>query len=162
MNRPPFSPAVALSARQGLGMTPQQVAEQMNACGASTDVSLVHAWESGEYSPTEPELIALADVLWCRTTDLMGVEEPRTLGEHRLARQFTTAKLADSIGMDAAQYEQAEERRAWSGDERQTAALLRLLNLTPLQLAKAVERSAPPRPDVAAPPKPPLRQGRSW
>ncbi|MEU5274986.1 helix-turn-helix transcriptional regulator [Streptomyces asoensis] len=142
-------------------MTPQQVAEQLNACGAPADVALVHAWESGEHTPTETQLIALADVLWCRTTDLMGVEEPRTLGEHRLARQFTTAKLADSIGMDTAQYEQAEERRAWSGDERQTAALLRLLNLTPLQLAKAVERSAPSRPEFATPPKLPLRQTRS-
>ncbi|MFE6828427.1 XRE family transcriptional regulator [Streptomyces sp. NPDC057690] len=137
----------------------------MNACGAPADVSLVHAWESGDYRPTEQELIALADVLWCRTTELMGIEEPRTLGEHRLARQFTTAKLARSIGMDTAQYEQAEEQEIWLGDERQTAALLRLLNLTPLQLAKATERSGPLRLKSSTarktPPKPTLRDARS-
>ncbi|MCX5372154.1 MULTISPECIES: helix-turn-helix transcriptional regulator [unclassified Streptomyces] len=142
-------------------MSPQQVAEQMNACGVPADVSLVHAWESGEYRPAERELIALADVLWCRTTELMGIEEPRTLTEHRLARQFSTDKLARSIGMDTVRYEQAEEREVWPGDERQTAALLRLLNLTPLQLARATERSGPHRPALPAPAKPTLRHLRS-
>ncbi|WP_234436882.1 XRE family transcriptional regulator [Streptomyces maremycinicus] len=137
------------------------MAEQLNACGVPADVSLVHAWESGEHRPAEHELIALADVLWCRTTDLMGIEEPRTLGEHRLARQFTTDRLARSIGMDPAQYEQAEQRDLWAGDERQTAALLRLLNLTPLQLARVVERPGPSRPELSTPPKPTLRRVRS-
>ncbi|MDF6060488.1 helix-turn-helix transcriptional regulator [Streptomyces sp. JH010] len=143
LNRPPFSPDVALSARRALGMSPQEVAEQMNVCGVPTDVSLVHAWESGEYGPAEHELIALADVLWCRTTELMGIGEPRTLTQYRLARQFTTAKLARSVGMDTVRYERAEEQGVWPGDERQTAALLRLLNLTPLQLSKVTVQVGP-------------------
>ncbi|MBM7443168.1 helix-turn-helix transcriptional regulator [Streptomyces sp. HB132] len=153
MNRPPFSPDVALSARRALGMSPQQVAEQMNACGVPTDVSLVHEWESGEHSPAEHELIALADVLWCRTTELMGIGEPCTLTQHRLARQFTTAKLARSVGMDTVLYERAEEQGVWPGDERQTAALLRLLNLTPLQLYKVTVQAGPSWPTATMPPK---------
>ncbi|MER5697959.1 helix-turn-helix domain-containing protein [Streptomyces mirabilis] len=121
-------------------MSPQQVSAQLNACGVPVDISQVHKWEVGEYGPTERELFALADVLWCRTKDLMNIDEPRTLVEHRLARQFTTAKLADSVAMDVVQYEQAEERNTWTGDGYQTAALLRLFNLTPFQLAKATER----------------------
>lgn len=153
MNRPPFSPDVALSARRALGMSPQQVAEHMNACGVPTDVSLVHAWESGEHGPAENELIALADVLWCRTTELMGIGEPRTLTQHRLARQFTTAKLARSIGMDTVRYERAEQQGVWPGDERQTAALLRLLNLTPLQLSKVTAQADPSWPAASIPAK---------
>ncbi|MFJ8108311.1 helix-turn-helix domain-containing protein [Streptomyces sp. NPDC096132] len=137
VNRPPFSPAVAVSARQGMGLSPQQVTEQMRVCGAPVDPAQVHAWEAGEYRPTEDELFVLADVLWCRTTDLMGIEEPSTLAEHRLARQFSTAKLARRIGMNAAEYVAAEERNRWTGNGRQTVALLRTLNLTPLQLTKA-------------------------
>ncbi|MEW1776691.1 XRE family transcriptional regulator [Streptomyces sp. NPDC086777] len=154
MNRPPFVPAVALAARQSLGLSPQQVTEQMNACGALVDISHVHAWEFGDYHPTEQELFALADVLWCRTTDLMGIDEPRTLTEHRLARQFSTARLAHSIGMDAVRYEQAEERNLWTGDGQQTASLLRLLNLTPLQLAKIIELPGRPWSDTWTPPEP--------
>ncbi|MFJ9346506.1 helix-turn-helix domain-containing protein [Streptomyces sp. NPDC101237] len=154
MNRPPFVPAVALAARQSLGMSPQQVAEQMNACGASIDISHVHAWEFGDYHPTEQELFALADVLWCRTTDLMGIDDPRTLMEHRLERQFTTARLAHSIGMDTAQYEQAEERSLWTGDAQQTAALLRLLNVSPLQLAQMIYQPGRSWSDASAPPEP--------
>ncbi|MEU9380713.1 helix-turn-helix transcriptional regulator [Streptomyces sp. NPDC048279] len=149
MNRPPFLPAVALSARQSLGMSPQQVTEQMNACGVPVDISQVHGWEVGEYRPTERELFALADVLWCRTADLMGVEDPRTLMELRLIRQFTTAKLAELIGMEPAQYERAEERNAWTGDAEQTAALLRVLNLTPLQLRAAAQPGTPRLPETA-------------
>ncbi|MFJ9346568.1 XRE family transcriptional regulator [Streptomyces sp. NPDC101237] len=127
-------------------MSPRQVVEQLTACGVRVDIARFHAWESGENSPTEQELFALADVLWCRTADLMGIREPRTLTEHRLARQFTTAKLAGSIAMDTAQYERAEARNEWTGDAQQTAALLRLLNLTPLQLTRATERSGAPEP----------------
>ncbi|MFJ3894865.1 MULTISPECIES: helix-turn-helix domain-containing protein [unclassified Streptomyces] len=151
MNRPPFSPDTARSARQGLGLTPHQVAEQMNACGVVVDIPLVHAWEAGEYRPTEDELFALADVLWCRTQDLMGIESPRTLTEHRLVRQFSTDRLARTIGMDPAQYERAEETNKWSGDGRQTSALLRVLDLTPLRLAQATGQPVVPQPAVPRP-----------
>ncbi len=151
VNRPPFSPHIALSARRSLGLSPQQVTEQMNACGVPVPLSLVQAWEAGEHRPTENELFALADVLWCRTKDLMGIEAPRTLTEHRLARQFSAAKLAGSIGMDTAQYARAEERNRWSGDGQQTAALLRMLDITPLQLAQATGQRGPD-PAVSTPP----------
>ncbi|WP_328685976.1 helix-turn-helix transcriptional regulator [Streptomyces sp. NBC_01261] len=148
MNRPPFSPDTARSARQDLGLSPHQVAEQMNACGVVVDIPLVHAWEAGEYRPTEDELFAIADVLWCRTKDLMGIESPRTLAEHRLVRQFSTDRLARSIGMDTARYERAEETNSWSGDGQQTSALLRVLDLTPLRLAQATGRPVAPQPAV--------------
>ncbi|MGW0876573.1 helix-turn-helix domain-containing protein [Streptomyces sp. NPDC002740] len=137
------------------------MAEQMKALGVPADVSLVHAWESGEYHPTEQELIALADVLWCRTTELMGIEEPRTLMEHRLARQFTTDKLARSIGMDTVRYEQAEQRDVWPGNGQQTVALLRLLNLTPFQLSEATEQAFPSWSEPSTTPKPAPSRVRS-
>ncbi|WP_063777035.1 helix-turn-helix domain-containing protein [Streptomyces humi] len=151
MNRPPFSPVVAMSARQSLGLSPQQVTEQMNACGVPVDISMIHAWEVGEYRPTEDELFVLADVLWCRTTDLMEIEAPRTLAEHRLARRFSTAKLAHAIGMDTAEYERAELRNTWTGDGRQTVALLRTLHLTLPELARATEGPGTPGTDLPTP-----------
>lgn len=78
---------------------------------------------------------------------------------HRLARQFSAARLARSIGMDTAQYERAEERDRWTGDGRQTAALLRMLDITPLQLAEATGRRGVP--ESAFPtPTAPSRGGR--
>ncbi|MEW2304962.1 helix-turn-helix transcriptional regulator [Streptomyces sp. NPDC006655] len=144
MNRPPFSPVVAMSARQSLGLSPQQVTEQMNACGIPVDISVIHAWEVGEYRPTEDELFVLADVLWCRTTELMEIQDPRTLREHRLARRLTAAKVAHSVGMETAAYERAEETHSWTGDGRQTAALLRVLDLTLHQLARATGQPGAP------------------
>ncbi len=117
----------------------------MNAYGVVVDITLVHAWEAGEYRPTEDELFALADVLWCRAKDLMGIDSPRTLTEHRLVRQFSTDRLARSIGMDPAQYERAEETNSWSGDGQQTSALLRVLDLTLLQLTQATGQPVAPR-----------------
>ncbi|MGY1503719.1 helix-turn-helix domain-containing protein (plasmid) [Streptomyces sp. QTS52] len=163
MNRPPFSPDTAKSARQDLGLSPHQVTEQMNAYRVVVDIPLVHAWEAGEYRPTEDELFALADVLWCRTKDLMGIESPRTLTEHRLVRQFTTDRLARSIGMDTAQYEGAEETNRWSGDGRQTAALLNVLDLTPLLLTQATGQPVAPQQTLPTKPAVPRRQPRrTW
>lgn len=137
-----------MSARQSLGLSPQQVTEQMNACGVPVDISMIHAWEVGEYGPTEDELFVLADVLWCRTTELMDVAEPRTLAEHRLACRLGAAKLAHAIGMPTADYERAEQRNTWTGDGRQTAALLRTLNLTLPQLARVTGQPGTPGPDL--------------
>ncbi|MEV0736774.1 XRE family transcriptional regulator [Streptomyces sp. NPDC050549] len=131
MNRPPFSPDTARSAGQNLGLSPHQVTEQTNAYGVVVDVTLLQAQEAGEYRSTEDELFVLADVLWCRTKDLMGIESPCTLTELLLVRQFSTDRLARSIGMDTAQYERVEDTNSWSGDGRQTSALLRVLDLTP-------------------------------
>lgn len=116
----------------------------MNACGVAVDISVIHAWEVGEYRPTENELFVLADILWCRTTDLMEIQEPRTLREHRLARQLSAAKVAHAVGMDTAAYERAEETNSWTGDGRRTAALLRVLDLTLRQLAAITAQSGAP------------------
>ncbi|MCX4817785.1 helix-turn-helix transcriptional regulator [Streptomyces sp. NBC_01239] len=161
MNRPPFSPDIARSARKDLGLSPHQVTEQMNVYGVVVDIPLVHAWEAGEYRPTEEELFALADVLWCRAKDLMGIESPRTLTEHRLVRQFSTERLARSIGMDTAQYERAEETDSWSGDGQQTSALLRVLDLTLLQLTQATGQPVAPQPAIPRQSRPTWSRDRS-
>ncbi|MDN3297574.1 transcriptional regulator [Streptomyces ficellus] len=125
----PFSPAEARAARARMGLTTSQVAHSMAACGVPVHPDLVTAWEQGSHVPTEPQLFALADVLWCSATTLMGVE-PRTLAEHRLARQLSAERLAYRIGMDPAAYRAAEAARRWDGDSRQTRALVDALGLS--------------------------------
>lgn len=125
----PFSPAQAGSARARMGLTPAQVAHSMAVCGTPVHPELVVAWEQGSHVPTDRQLFALADVLWCDVTTLMGVE-PRTLAEHRLARQLTVERLAYRIGMDPSQYRAAEAARQWDGDAWQTRALVEALGLS--------------------------------
>ncbi|MDQ0765512.1 helix-turn-helix domain-containing protein [Streptomyces canus] len=137
MNRPPFSADSALSARQQLGMSHQQVAQQMAVLRSPVSTEWIIAWESGAYRPTETELFVLADVLWCRATELMGIEEPRTLAEYRLARQISVQRLAQSIGMDSSEYVQAERQNQWPGNRHQTLGLLRVLNISFRQLTEA-------------------------
>jgi hypothetical protein len=134
MDRPPFCAANAMAARERTGLSPHDVARQMDVLDAPVDPELVVAWESGTYFPTEPQLFALADVLWCRTTELMGIVEPRTLAEHRLARQFSVTRLTRAIGMDSAEYMKAEERNRWPGNFLQTLSLLHALNISMRQL----------------------------
>jgi hypothetical protein len=137
MDRPLFSSANSLSARRHLGMAPHDVARDMTVLGAPVDPGLVGAWENGAYRPTENELFVLADVLWCRTTELMGIEEPRTLAEHRLARQFTVPRLTQTIKMDTTEYLKAEAENQWTGNLRQTLSLLHALNISLRQLEAA-------------------------
>ncbi len=137
MDRPLFSSANSLSARRHLGMSPHDVAREMTVLGAPVDPELVDAWESGAYRPTENELFALADVLWCRTTELMGIEEPRTLAEHRLARQFSVPRLTRTVKMDTTEYLKAEAENQWPGNFRQTLSLLHALNISLRQLEAA-------------------------
>ncbi|MCW7988150.1 hypothetical protein YWIDRAFT_03884 [Streptomyces sp. SceaMP-e96] len=125
----PFSPAEARSARARVGLSTAQVAQAMTACGTPVRPELVEAWEYGSQIPTEPQLFVLADVLWCPPTALMGVE-PRTLAEHRMARQLSVERLSQLIGMDPALYWAAESAQQWSGDYRQTKALVEALGLS--------------------------------
>ncbi|GHB09163.1 transcriptional regulator [Streptomyces chryseus] len=125
----PFSPAEARAARARMGLTTTQVAHAMAACGAPAHPDLIAGWEQGSHVPSEPQLFALADVLWCTPTTLMGVE-PRTLAEHRLAKLLSAERLAYRIGMDAAAYRAAEAAQRWDGDPRQTRALLDALGLS--------------------------------
>ncbi|GGU46499.1 DNA-binding protein [Streptomyces albospinus] len=124
-----FSPAQARSARARVGLTTAQVAQAMTACGAPVRPELIEAWEYGAQLPTEPQLFALADVLWCPPAVLMGVE-PRTLAEHRMARQLSAERLAQLIGMDPDAYRSAEAANQWHGDYRQTKALVEALGLS--------------------------------
>ncbi|TJZ49524.1 transcriptional regulator [Streptomyces piniterrae] len=101
----------------------------MTACGAPVRPEMVDAWEYGSQIPTEHQLFVLADVLWCPPTVLMGVE-PRTLAEHRMARQLSAERLAQLIGMDPEIYRAAEAAQEWPGDYRQTKALVEALGLS--------------------------------
>lgn len=125
----PFSPAQARSARARMGLTAAQVAHSMAACGTPVHPDLVVAWEQGSHAPSDRQLFALADVLWCDATTLMGVE-PRTLAEHRLAGRLTVERLAYRIGMDPSEYRAAEAARRWDGDAWQTRALVEALGLS--------------------------------
>ncbi|MFH8683323.1 transcriptional regulator [Streptomyces lydicus] len=125
----PFSPAEARSARARVGLTTAQVAQSMTACGTPVRPEHIEAWEYGSHAPTEAQLFVLADVLWCPPTTLMGIE-PRTLAEHRMARQLSVERLSQLIGMDPAGYQAAESARQWSGDYRQTKALVEALGLS--------------------------------
>ncbi|MGP4004698.1 transcriptional regulator [Streptomyces sp. 8N706] len=133
MHRAPFSPTEARSARMRMGLTEVHVAQSMAICGAPVHPELVDAWEQGTHVPTEPQLFALADVLWCPPTVLMGIE-PRSLAEHRLARQLSAERLAHRIGMSVTDYRAAEETQRWDGDYRQTKALVDALGLSLRQL----------------------------
>ncbi|MER6996774.1 transcriptional regulator [Streptomyces sp. NPDC000410] len=112
-----------------MGLTTAQVAHSLAACGVPVHPDLVTAWELGSHVPTEPQLFALADVLWCSPTVLMGAE-PRTLHEYRLAKQLSVERLAQRVGMDAAEYRAAEAAQNWDGDARQTRALVEALGLS--------------------------------
>ncbi|MFF0626931.1 transcriptional regulator [Streptomyces sp. NPDC004296] len=101
----------------------------MSACGAPVRPEVIEAWEFGSLVPTEPQLFALADVLWCPPTVLMGVE-PRSLAEHRLARQLSAERLAQLVGMAPEAYRAAEAANQWHGDYRQTKALVEALGLS--------------------------------
>ncbi|MBT2408102.1 MULTISPECIES: helix-turn-helix domain-containing protein [unclassified Streptomyces] len=125
----PFSPVEARSARARMGLTTAQVAQSMAACGTPVHPDLVASWEHGSRLPSDQQLFTLADVLWCDTTALMGVE-PRTLAEYRLARQLTVERLAYRIGMDPHEYRAAEAAQNWHGDTWQTRALVEALGLS--------------------------------
>ncbi|MEU1512927.1 helix-turn-helix transcriptional regulator [Streptomyces sp. NPDC005811] len=137
MDRPSFRAANSLSARLRLGMSPHDVAREMKVLGAPVEPEQVTAWESGTHFPNESQLFALANALWCRTGELMGIEEPRTLAEHRLVRQFSVQRLTRTIHMDAALYRKAEAQNRWPGNFRQTLALLHALNISLRQLEAA-------------------------
>lgn len=121
-----------------MGLTTLQVAQSLAVCGAPVHPDLVAAWEAGTHAPSETQLFALADVLWCPATQLMGVAQPRTLRELRLGRQFALERLAHKIGMDPADYAYNEEHQVWQGDYRQTRALAEALGLTLRQLVGVI------------------------
>ncbi|MGW0966388.1 helix-turn-helix domain-containing protein [Streptomyces sp. NPDC002516] len=89
---------------------------------------LVIAWERGAAAPSSPELTALAGVLWCSAGELIGA--PRTLREHRLARELAAEDVAHAVGMGLLAYERMEESGTWRGNDRQSTALAQVLDLS--------------------------------
>lgn len=89
---------------------------------------LVVAWEREQLSPSDSELAALAGVLWCSPGELIG--KPRTLREHRIARGLAPEDIARTAGLELLAYLHMEEHNSWHGNERQSAALAELLQLS--------------------------------
>lgn len=137
MSHPPFSPAQARAARLRIGLTPDHVVSAMAQLGIHLPVQVVTLWESGAVAPSEAELFALANALWCPVPELMGVR-PRSLREHRLARQFSAERLALRIGMDVHDYARAENEHRWNGTDRQTLMLADALDLEHGELLRVI------------------------
>ncbi len=110
-------------------MGPEHVAYGMRASYGLPYVTpdLVVAWERGVTSPTNPELTALAGVLWCSPGELIG--RPRTLREHRIARGLAPEDVARTVGHELPAYLRMEEYDEWRGTDRQSAALAEILGL---------------------------------
>ncbi|MFF4537823.1 helix-turn-helix domain-containing protein [Streptomyces aureus] len=127
---PPFNAPAARRLRTALGMGPEHVAYGLRASYglpyATPD--LVIAWERGVTAPSSPELTALAGVLWCSASELIGA--PRTLREHRVARDLAPEDVAHAVGIAVLAYERMEESGTWHGSERQSAALAKVLDLS--------------------------------
>lgn len=140
MSHPPFSPAQARAARLRIGLTTEQVSVSMGKLGVPRGVETILCWESGTLAPTEAELFALADALWCPVPVLMDLR-PRSLREHRLARQFTAERLARRIGMDPPTYTRAERDHRWQGTDRQTLMLAEALGLEPARLLSLITQA---------------------
>ncbi|MEU0403061.1 transcriptional regulator [Streptomyces sp. NPDC006197] len=137
MPTPPFSPAQARAARLRIGLTHEQVVVGMAQLGLYRSVEALVSWESGAVAPSEVELFALASALWCPVPVLMDLK-PRSLREHRLARQFSAERLALRIGMDVHDYARAESDHRWSGTDRQALLLADALGLEPSELLRAI------------------------
>ena len=126
---PPFNAPAARRLRAALGRGPEHVAYGMRASYGLPYVTpdLVIAWERGAAAPSHPELTALAGVLWCSPGELLG--RPQTLREHRIARAVAPEDVARAVDMDLRTYLRMEESGQWRGNERQSAALARVLDL---------------------------------
>ncbi|WUO26645.1 helix-turn-helix transcriptional regulator [Streptomyces sp. NBC_00287] len=111
-------------------MGPEHVAYGMRVSYGLPYVTpdLVVAWERGVASPSNPELTALAGVLWCSPGELLG--RPRSLREHRMTRGLAPEDVARAVGHDLHAYLRMEESDDWRGTERQSSALADLLGLS--------------------------------
>jgi transcriptional regulator with XRE-family HTH domain len=127
-SRPAFNREAARSTRQALGMRAEDVASTMlSAYGVQVTPLTVLSWESGDQSPGERELTALAGVLWCSVGDLMGALS--NVHQHRLARGVSTFDIALRLGLSPAEYEEMERGGHWRLTERQAELLAEALAL---------------------------------
>ncbi|MFG3547317.1 helix-turn-helix domain-containing protein [Streptomyces sp. NPDC047725] len=126
---PPFNALAARRLRAALGMGPEHVAHGMRVSYGLPYVTpdLVVAWERGLAAPGNPELTALAGVLWCSPGELIG--RPQTLREHRIARGLAPEDVARAVGTALPAYLRMEEKDGWRGTDRQSAALADVLGL---------------------------------
>ncbi|MFJ5531155.1 helix-turn-helix domain-containing protein [Streptomyces sp. NPDC093261] len=111
-------------------MRPEHVAYGMRSSYGLpyVTVDLVIAWERGITAPSTSELTALAGMLWCSPGELIGA--PRTLREHRVARGLAQEDVARAVGLELLVYVRMEEAGEWRGNDRQSAALAEVLELT--------------------------------
>ncbi|WP_326577299.1 helix-turn-helix transcriptional regulator [Streptomyces sp. NBC_00481] len=139
---PPFNAPAARQLRIALGMGPEHVAYGMRSSYGLPYVTpdMVAAWEHGAVAPTNPELTALAGVLWCSTSELTGT--PRTLREHRMAQGIAAEDIARAVGLELSAYLGMEETEEWRGTDRQSAALADVLDLSLPDLITVTGREA--------------------
>ncbi|QEU91732.1 helix-turn-helix domain-containing protein [Streptomyces kanamyceticus] len=140
---PPFNFPAARRLREALGMAPGHVAYGMRASYGLAHITpdTIMAWERGLASPTSAELTALAATLWCSPGELMGAA--RTLREHRLARGLAPEDVARAAGVEIQSYLLMEETGTWRGNERQSAALARVLDLALADFVHVTGRAEP-------------------
>ncbi|MFE3645749.1 transcriptional regulator [Streptomyces sp. NPDC059169] len=115
------------------------MAEAMAACGVRVLGQWVEMWEQGRSVPTEAQLVALADALWCDLSVLIG-RSPSTLRELRLNRRLSQEQLSSRIGMALNTYAIQEVQQRWEGSKRQTWALVTILQLSACELVVATGR----------------------
>lgn len=139
---PPFDAPAARKLRTALGMGPEHVAYGMQSSFGLPYVTpdLIVAWERGIAAPSNTELTALAGVLWCSPGELIGA--PRTLREHRTARNLAAEDVARAVGLELLVYVAMEEADEWRGNERQSAALAEVLDLGLPDLVTVAGREA--------------------
>ncbi|MEV7197880.1 helix-turn-helix transcriptional regulator [Streptomyces sp. NPDC093510] len=101
----------------------------------------IASWERGLSSPTAAELTALAATLWCSPGELMGAA--RTLREHRVARGLAPEDVARQAGVEIQAYLRMEETDTWRGNERQSEALARTLQLSVPDFVTVTGRAEP-------------------
>lgn len=124
-------------------MAPGHVAYGMRASYGLAHITpdTIMAWERGLSSPTSAELTALAATLWCSPGELMGAA--RTLREHRLARGLAPEDVARAAGVEIQAYLRMEETGTWRGNERQSEALARVLDLALPDFVHVTGRAEP-------------------
>lgn len=127
---PPFNALAARRLRAALNMGPEHVAHGIRVSYGLPYVTpdLVVAWERGTIAPQNPELTALAGVLWCSPGELIG--RPQTLREHRVARGLAPEDVARTVGLALTAYQRMEETDDWRGTDRQSAQLADVLGLS--------------------------------
>jgi len=137
---PPFDATAARALRAALGMGPEHVAYGMRTSFGLPHVTpaLVVAWERGAATPDTAELRALCGVLWCSPDDLIGA--PRTLREHRVAGGLAAEDVARAVGLELLAYVRMEEADEWRGNDRQSATLAEVLDLSPAELVTVTGR----------------------